>query len=521
MKISEIRLKDFKRFKDLTISGLTESVKLIVLVGPNGCGKSSLFDAIYGNVNQKIGRYNPSSGTYYDRIPTRSDYHAAFSGVNVSFYGGDPLNHTAWEKAVYVRSAYRNTPSFSFNQLQQSGSALKERRISRMIDNDQATMENYNRLVSQAFEEAFETKEGNKTLDQFREEIIADIRDSVHKLFPELTLNSLGNPLGGKATFRFKKGNVDQFTYENLSGGEKSAFDLILDLIIKRQEYDDTVFCIDEPESHMNIRIQRELLAVLYSLIPDNSQLWIATHSIGMMRGAQDLQKKNPNEVVFLDFSKRDFDIPQKIQPVQMNRAQWEHMHSVALDDLANLIFPDVLYVCESTHEKSFDADCYNTIFSSKYPNVSFASVGSKADVKNWASIMQKATPNLNIIPLRDRDNMTEEEIKEEKRNNVRVLSRLCIESYLLDDEVLTVFCNKQGLPSETVKKLQEIRDVNQKSLKKAAQDIRTSILKINQSLKIGDNWEAFLKHSLAPLIHPDMQVYKDLEHDIFDDQNG
>ena len=47
------------------------------------------------------------------------------------------------------------------------------------------------------------------------------------------------------------------------------------------------------------------LLEELYNLISlTNSQLWIATHSIGMVRKAQDLWRDNPDSVVFLDFGK-------------------------------------------------------------------------------------------------------------------------------------------------------------------------------------------------------------------------
>jgi len=39
-------VKSFKRFHDLVISDLPASARLIVLAGPNGTGKSSLFDAL-------------------------------------------------------------------------------------------------------------------------------------------------------------------------------------------------------------------------------------------------------------------------------------------------------------------------------------------------------------------------------------------------------------------------------------------------------------------------------------------
>lgn len=45
MKIKSVKLNRFKRFTDLTISGIPETAKLIVLVGPNGSGKTSIFEA--------------------------------------------------------------------------------------------------------------------------------------------------------------------------------------------------------------------------------------------------------------------------------------------------------------------------------------------------------------------------------------------------------------------------------------------------------------------------------------------
>ena len=176
-----------------------------------------------------------------------------------------------------------------------------------MIENDAAATGNYQRLASSALERAFRREDRSKSLGEFQDETLGEIQDAMRRLFPDLVLNSLGDPLNDRS-FTFGKGTSTSFLYKNLSGGEKSAFDLLFDIFVKRVEYDDTVFCIDEPEAHMNPRLQGDLLEELFRLMNDKSQLWIATHAIGMMRKALQLYEEYGEEIVFLDFSDENFD---------------------------------------------------------------------------------------------------------------------------------------------------------------------------------------------------------------------
>ena len=97
----------------------------------------------------------------------------------------------------------------------------------------------------------------------------------------------------------------------------------------------------------MNTRLQGALLQELYDAVPDNSQLWIASHSIGMMRKARELYEANQNDVVFLDFGGHEFDTEVIITPSIPNRIFWEKVLDVALDDLAALVAPREVVICE------------------------------------------------------------------------------------------------------------------------------------------------------------------------------
>ena len=47
MRLKSIKINNFKRFTDLTVEGIPETARLMMLACPNGCGKSSFFDALH------------------------------------------------------------------------------------------------------------------------------------------------------------------------------------------------------------------------------------------------------------------------------------------------------------------------------------------------------------------------------------------------------------------------------------------------------------------------------------------
>jgi hypothetical protein len=335
----------------------------------------------------------------------------------------------------------------------------------------------------------------------------------------------------------FTKGESKNFKYKNLSGGEKAAFDLLLDFVLKTKEFDDTVFCIDEPELHIHTKLQAKLLDEMYRILPPKCQLWVATHSIGMLRRAMDMWHTHLQEVVFLDFGDQNFDHPVVISPSKVDRQFWRKMFSVALDDLADLVAPTEIIFCEGKEEKgrkrdtTFDAEIYRRIFQIKHPGTEFIPLGNDTGVQRdskWlASIFERIVPKVKMWRLLDRDDRSDDELNELQTKGTRVLKKRDIENYLWDNEILEKLCQS----GDQADKLAEVIATKEKLISQAQSnndpppidDIKAisgllyvevrKLLKLTQK---GNTVDEFSRVTLASLITPDTLVYKELEQIIF-----
>jgi predicted ATPase len=531
MRIRRVQIQHFKRFTDLTVQGLGDNVRLILLAGPNGSGKSSLFDAFTVWHRSRYGGYGDDQTYYRKGVADRT---GSSERVRIDFHGVEPTGPSA-ASAFYVRTAYRNDPEFQVRVLERAGTVPEERGFKRMIEFDSTVSRNYARLASQAFEDAFATHPAMMTMGEFRERVIGEVRDSVQRVFPDLLLNTLGNPLEN-GTFRFDKGAVQGFDFKNLSGGEKAAFDLILDIIVKRRTLSDTIYCIDEPEAHMNARLQARLLGELYELLPPQSQLWVATHSIGMMRKARELADARPDAVVFFDFDNRDFDQVQTIEPSRPTRAFWQKQLSVALDDLAHLVAPREVIICEGNpagavpgKNAEFDAACYDIIFADEIPDAKFLSAGNAADVAGdrlaFVAALPKIAAGITVRRVIDRDDHAPGDVTRLGTEGIKVLSRRHIESYLFDDEILRLLCEQEGRPADVPQVLAAKQQALANSVargnpsddfKSASGEIYNGVKRILGLIGRGNDARAFARATLAPLVRPGTAVYQELKTAIF-----
>ena len=536
MKIKEVQLNRFKRFTDLKLTNIPESAKLIVLVGPNGSGKTSLFEALnhwykFKGFSERgdQGYLEKNDGEVSDATTWRRD--TSKRKVNIEFHNGQQLSQDQIKGKFYFRTAYRNEPDFTVSNLNRQNNPAETVKLQNLMQNDQTVSENYQRLVAQTLAGVYESKNNTKTVLQLRDELIGKIKTSLSKIFEDLNLSSIGDPLSN-GSFYFEKGASKDFHYKNLSAGEKSVFDLVLDLIIKSSFYSDAIFCIDEPEAHMHTRLQSKVLKELYDLTPSNSQLWISTHSIGMLKEAEDIEEQNPGTVVFLDFDNRDFDLAEVIQPTTISRAIWDRFFDLAFADFSKLISPQKIVFCEGTSQgrkyKDFDSLIYGKILGEYHHGTTFVSVGSCSEIEDLENQSVKMVSNIlkssEIIKFVDRDDKSDVEVDELLAKGVKTSSRRHIECYLLDDEIIRKLCISIGKEDLIETCLRAKIDAIQESVGRGnpADDVKSASGKIFTELKrilgmtqCGNNKCAFLRDTIAPLVTPETAVYQEIEKEI------
>ena len=522
MRVKTVKLVGFKRFDHLTIDLGPTPKKIIAMIGPNGCGKSSIFDAFeqqlknfrsYGQENEEF----YSKGLFYNINPDNEQYKQRKVTVT-------PHSGSLDRKSFYIRTSYRFTPRIEIEVIGHLPGILDshDEPIS-TIALDQRLQTNYQRLLGASYT-AF-TK-GDRTGDQVREELIGRINSILCNIL-DVRISDLGNPLEARGQIYFEKGNTINFPFANLSSGEKEVIDLVIDLVVKSKEYTETVYCIDEPELHLNTAIQRKLLVEINKLIPDKCQLWVATHSIGFIRA---LQNELKDECQILDFSEKDyFTGNQSIKPIVPNRRNWMRIFETALDDLTDLVAPKQIIYCEGRAEpgpnkieKGLDAQIYENIFSNTFPDTVFVSSGGNTELDQrrdiTIKILGKVFKGIEIWVLKDRDMASGKLANESDRrtylvNNLphhRVLKRFELENYLFDKEILSKYCQSMGLTFCEKDYHDCAPDINNEQIKDKINQIKNCC-----GIKTSISADTF-KLNLSKCITEETKVYEELRECIF-----
>ena len=444
MKITKLELKNFKRFDDLTIdlTSLAEPAKLVLLIGTNGSGKSSVFDAFeYANKFKK--NNTPPNGSKPKEVRDLSAYYEKDTNkyLTVAFttnQGHEFHNYSKSESYVkdlpfgsfYGRTSIRQIPKLTRTTLGQVPLEVDEDRPRTFIDRDNRFENDIEHITSLILSDVFQ---GNSSTELIKERYINPINNAFNNVFgigenTSLKLISIKPPLEGKtAEILFVKGN-STVVYNLLSSGEKEIFNILLNLLSRNIYFRNTVYFLDEIDLHLNTQLQKNLLKeITENWIPENCQLWTASHSLGFIEYANEAEHAS-----IIDFDNLNFDVPQVIIPSPKKNFDVFEI-AVSKEFLSKVFEGKRIVFSENTDTSRYNnLNLNNTVFF----------VG-----KDKSDVFHKVKNSSAYDGLIDRDYLTDEEIIDLLRvyQNLFILNYYSIENYFYHPENLEEYYKSVG----------------------------------------------------------------------------
>jgi AAA domain, putative AbiEii toxin, Type IV TA system len=422
MRINKIELRNFKRFTHLIVSDIPSESKLVLLIGSNGSGKSSLFDA-FDWIGKGVFRRHYAALDYY------SKYDGIDPDVKIDFHNhnsvrkiGDVNQGSKEEAKKFIgRSSIRIVPHI-LNNANPLVIPNDEDSPTTYIENDTRFINDvfiYIQQINNALREPIFSGKQADTLKIFRD-FIEPLNSSLLKIFEgdESTTIQIAEfqdaTLSVTAKLIFKKGET-KINYDLLSHGEKQVVILLINFIVRQEYYKDSIIFIDEMDCHLNTAVQTNLIdEIVTKWIPSDSQLWTASHSLGFIDYA-----RNSEIASIIDFNLLNFDLKQELSPISKNKLD---VYEIAIpkSTITSILKGYKLVVVENKND-----EYYNQALGEN--NYLFLPANNNREVfLTIKSDKQK-------LGLRDRDYLRDDEIEKinSKYPNFKILLYYTFENYI------------------------------------------------------------------------------------------
>ena len=439
MRVSSLHLQNFKRFTDLKIEAIPKSAKLVLLVGANGSGKSCVFDA--------FNLFGPGSdNSSYHRKEATEDFEIA-----IDLHGEISrrrVGNTSWGKPMEGEFLGRSSNRV-VSRIQPVSDSSK--RIEHNTDGPALFIDEDRRVFADV--SAFAAKidaalraptfEGRQadTVAIFKEHI-DPFNQALRRIFGEnlsttAQIKSYDNADPSKPVqLIFRKGD-SSIPFDYLSHGEKQIIVLLLGFLARREQFSDTVYFIDEMDLHLNTTLQKAAIKeIVENWVPENSQLWTASHALGFIEYAYD-----SDQAVVIDLDMLDFDQPQKLTPSPPEKLDVFEI-AIPKESLGTLLSGRKLIYCEGK-----DHGLYNAALDDD--SALFVPSG------NAEQVFRAIQADNSIWGLRDRDFLADTEIEQIRHTypNYLILPYYSIENLLYHPDNLEALTiegyNKEAWSSE------------------------------------------------------------------------
>lgn len=451
MRISRIELKNFKRFTYLTIDSLPETAKLVLLIGSNGSGKSSLFDAFEAANsflrNQLLysAPHNSSYFSYYQKSPFQETaLSISCSDDNLISFSlptkVQNMNKQSLDKFFYGRSSFRHLPRLN---LAKTGGNIDQDsdRPRFFIDRDERFGTDLIIMYESILKEVF-----NKlSIEKIYEHYVEPLNKALKNIFRtqneanQLSFKSIIPSADDKEIrLLFQKGK-SEISYDYLSAGEKEIFNLLLNLLVRKKQYEEAIYFLDEIDLHLNTQLQFNLLKeITENWIPEKSQLWTASHSLGFIEYAN-----SSEQAVMINFDDLDFDLPVTLTPEPKGTAEVYEI-AVGKEYLASLFQDKKVCFVEGKDQVYYASVGLEVIFVKGKNNKRYVYEKARAD---------------SSYGILDRDYLTDDDIEKitECYPHLKITKYYNIENYLYHPDNLEEYYRSESKTFDKAIYIQEI----------------------------------------------------------------
>lgn len=528
MPLEEFSFSDIGAIRRAACADVPE---LMVVAGPNGVGKSTVFEEINKSIDQRHQRQNVTVST-----ETQSVYLSPHRAPAPSDMSASLLTSLTRESArSRLGSANYNLNSRGLPDIIRYGTNNRSRKTA-------------------DFAPFFELKKRLAQLEFDRGNMMADIYDERGSI-PEGAVPDLGQPLkkgieavlpgieykGVQQTddreyriqFTDRSGNTVEF--DDLSSGEKDAISLIFNLVEERiearmgevrgekPEQEDLVVIIDSPEAYLHPAMQERFLNFVQEVLESTkSEDRASTLQILMCTHSRTIIQNTPDRNLFF-----------LLYQDQREDNQLVSAEGISLDTLESITGELGVTALSSGNpivlvEGKSDREILRKLFPDKSDSVEVLPMGGKGKIINFSNAFNQVVPELYsrgifLFAIVDRDR--DLNVDSSYSDFVHQLSVTCIENYLLDLEALykalVMLAGETQLKEQEVSGQNDIANLLEEIVDSDTFQHQEMKTRLNERLRINiyiDDIQEMTDESVRDRIDQVAQTKKDRTTQIIDD---